>query len=352
MENIFVEIFVSLGDLFIYIIKAFSPLFFGLSFAYLFNRPVEWMRLKLSKNPIDITFETPKGRSLAILITYLSTAVVIFLIIFAFITLMLGAFPSGSFSSVIDNIYEYFDSYYQTIQIYVSNYLPESFAGGTLNLKSTIISWLEKYFSFDNLVGLFTSITSGLINIALGIVASIYILKDKELFLGLFQKFLSVILPQKPHGLINEILYEINIVLSTFIKGAFIDSILVSLLSSIVLSLLNIKFSVIIGIIGGLLNIIPYFGPFLGAIPAFLMALTSQGPAKALLAVGALFIVQQLDSNYIYPKIVGNSTGLHPLFILISVSAMGYFAGIAGMLFAVPLAGILQILVKKWAYSL
>jgi len=352
MENIFMEIFASLGGLFVYIIKAFLPLFFGLSFAYLFNGPVEWMSLKLSNNSTHVTIESPKGRGLAILITYLCAAIIIILIILAFITLMLGAFPSGGLSSVTNRIYEYFDSYYQSIQIHVSNYLPESFAGGTLNLKSIIVSWLEKHFSFDKLIGLFSSIASGLINVALGIVVSIYILKDKELFSGLFQKFLSVVLPQKIHGLVNEILSEINIVLSTFIKGAFIDSILVSLISSVVLSLLNIKFSVIIGIIGGLLNIIPYFGPFLGAIPAFLMALTLQGPVKALSAVVALFIVQQLDSNYIYPKIVGSSTGLHPLFILISVSAMGYFAGIIGMLFAVPLASILHILIKKWAYSL
>ena len=86
-------------------------------------------------------------------------------------------------------------------------------------------------------------------------------------------------------------------------------------------------------------------------VPAFLVALSNHGIVKAIIAVVALFLVQQLDSNYIYPKIVGTTTGLHPLYVLLSVSVMGYFAGILGMLIAVPIAGILQVLIKKWAYS-
>ena len=129
------------------------------------------------------------------------------------------------------------------------------------------------------------------------------------------------------------------------------DSLIVAFLSSLVLTLLHVKFAVIIGIMGGLLNIIPYFGPFFGMIPAFLVAFFSGGPVHGILVVLGLMAVQQLDSNYIYPKIVGSTTGLHPLFVLLSVSFFGFFFGILGMLLAVPAAGIIQILVKLWAYS-
>lgn len=181
----------------------------------------------------------------------------------------------------------------------------------------------------------------------IGLVASIYLLKDKEFFLSLWQKFLSMILKQKVHGVTNEILGEINNVLTTFIKGALIDSLIVAFLSSLALSLVKVEYAVIIGIIGGLLNIIPYFGPFFGMVPAFLVALTTNGLGQAIIAVLALLGVQQIDSNYIYPKVVGSSTGLHPLFVLLSVSIFGYFGGIVGMLLAVPAAGIIQILIKK-----
>ena len=105
----------------------------------------------------------------------------------------------------------------------------------------------------------------------------------------------------------------------------------------------------IIGIIAGVLNIIPYFGPFFGMIPAFFVALFTGGFSLAVRAVLGLFIVQQIDSNYIYPKIVGNTIGLHPLFVLLSVTFFGYLFGVAGMLLAVPAAGILQIFIQNWA---
>ena len=85
-------------------------------------------------------------------------------------------------------------------------------------------------------------------------------------------------------------------------------------------------------------------------IPAFLVAFFSKGLVGGVLAMLALFLVQQLDSNYIYPKIVGDSIGLHPLFVLISLTVLGHFGGILGMLLAVPIAGIVQVLIKKWAY--
>ncbi len=159
-----------------------------------------------------------------------------------------------------------------------------------------------------------------------------------------------MILKQKTHGITNEILSEINIVITTFIKGALIDSLIVALLSSIALSVVGVDYAVIIGIIGGILNIIPYFGPIFGMIPAFIVAFTTDGIGQAVLTIAALFLIQQLDSNFIYPKVVGSSTGLHPLFVLISVSFFGYFGGIGGMLIAVPVAGIFQVVIKKLTY--
>ena len=139
--------------------------------------------------------------------------------------------------------------------------------------------------------------------------------------------------------------------MTTFIKGALVDSIIVAFLSSLLLTLLHVKFSVIIGIIGGILNIIPYFGPFFGMVPAFFVAFFDGGPAQGLLVIIGLFLIQQLDSNLIYPKIVGATTGLHPFFVLIAVSISGYFFGILGMLLAVPAAGIIQVFLSNWAYS-
>ena len=185
----------------------------------------------------------------------------------------------------------------------------------------------------------------------IGLVASVYLLKDRDFFYMLWERLLSVLLTQRAHGLLNENLSEINQVLSTFVKGAMIDSLIIAFLSSVVLTALQVDYAVIIGLLDGVLNIIPYFGPFFGMLPAFAVAAVTAGPLHGMFAVFGLFVVQQIDANYIYPKVVGGSTGLHPLFVLLSVSLFGSFFGIGGMLLAVPIAGIVQIFIKKWAFS-
>ena len=133
-------------------------------------------------------------------------------------------------------------------------------------------------------------------------------------------------------------------------RGALLDAVFVAILSSIGLSIVGLDFAVFIGVFAGIANVIPYFGPLIGMIPAFLIGWLTSDFVHGVLAVLVLVIVQQIDSNIIYPKVVGSSTGLHPLAVLLAVSVFGYFGGIIGMILAVPIAGILQVFILKWAY--
>ncbi len=352
MDNFFSDIAVSLYQVAAIFFRAFSPLFIGLILAYLLNPLTEWVRQRIAgKDSAELHLESPKGRIPAIIITYVAVSALIFFIIYAFIILILGALPSGGIYETAQKVYEYFSTSYDNMMSFLSKYLPEDLTESSYNPKNELMGWLGKNLSFSNILETIGAFAGSLINIFVGIVASIYLLKDKEFFISLWQQFMSVILKQRTHGVISEILNEINQVITTFIKGALVDSIIVALLSSIALSVLKVKYAVIIGLIGGILNIIPYFGPFFGMVPAFFAALATGGLGQAIMAVLALFGVQQIDSNYIYPKIVGTSIGLHPFFVLLSVSVFGYFGGIAGMLLAVPLAGIAQVLIKRWAYK-
>ena len=332
MDNFFLDGAQALQRLASTVVRAFSPLFIGLALAYLFNRPAEWVRSKLAgrKSPAgDITGQAPRGRLAAILVTYAAVFFIIVLTVYAFVVLILGALPSGGLRETAANVYAYFEAA-----------LPEEAR-----------LWLEDKFSFSTLLEAAAGLAGGVVSFLLGLVASIYLLMDKEKFLALWQQFLSLVLKQRMHGLLCEIAAEIDQVLITFVRGALIDSMIVALLYSLALSIVQVKFAVMIGIIGGVLNVVPYFGPFFGMIPAFVTALVAGGPGQAVLAVLVLLGVQQLDVNFIYPKVVGSSIGLHPLFVLLSVSVFGYFGGIGGMLLAVPAAGILQVLIKKWAWS-
>ncbi len=193
------------------------------------------------------------------------------------------------------------------------------------------------------------SLGSGAVNFFIGSVAGVYLLKDKEFFLRLGNQAMHLLLPQKPHGLLREVLFEINEVIAAFLRGVFVDSVIVAFLSSLVLSLLGVEFAVFIGCFAGIANVIPYFGPVLGIVPAFLSALLSSGLPRAVLAAASLFAIQQLECNFIYPRIIGKSTGLHPLFVLTAVSVAGALGGLFWMILAVPVAGIIKVLLCKWA---
>lgn len=338
MENLFLDLTISLVNLIRPVISALSPLITGLTLAYLLSPVVNWLEEKI------------KSRTLAILATYIIVFSLLGAMVYAFIILITGALPRDP-AATLETVKEYFENASDSVSGYISTFLPYAMPDISDEASQKMQEWFLSRFSLPSMVDAVSSVTGWLVSIFLGAVAAIYLLRDKEYFISLWEKFLFLVLRQRAHGIVSEIMSEINIVITTFIKGALVDSIIVAFLSSLVLTILRVNFAVIIGIIAGLLNIIPYFGPFISMVPAFLAAFSSGGLVHGLTAIGGLFIVQQLDSNYIYPKIVGTTTGLHPLFILLSVSISGYFSGITGMLLAVPAAGILQVFISRWAYN-
>ena len=321
--------------------KALSPLIIGLIIAYLLNPVVSWFEERI------------KSRGFSIFITYGLAAAGLFGLFYGFVVLIVGALPSGGLGYTAELVAAYFEDAVSAVSDFAAKHLSPIIEGrkDAEAVIRTLSSDLMSRFSISSLIKTLSAVTGGLVSFFIGAAASVYLLKDKEHFINMWEKLMVLTLKQKSHGIISETMSQINSVVATFIKGALVDSLIVAFLSSLVLTMLHVKFAVIIGIIGGILNIIPYFGPFFGMVPAFLVAFFENGPAHGLIVVLGLFLVQQLDSNYIYPKIVGSTTGLHPLFVLMAVSISGYFFGIAGMLLAVPAAGIIQVIVCNWAYS-
>ena len=334
-ENFLQAILQSIAWLLTRLLSVLTPLFIGLAIAYLLHPAVDWLTQKLRR------------RGLAILLTYLLAACFLGGLICGFVILILGALPQGSPREITTQIFAYFESAYQAADAYLSDFLPDGMPSPIAAGLGQLSESLERRFSVEAAVTFLSGLGNAMLHFFIGLVASVYLLKDRDFFYMLWERLLSVLLTQRAHGLLNENLSEINQVLSTFVKGAMIDSLIIAFLSSVVLTALQVDYAVIIGLLDGVLNIIPYFGPFFGMLPAFAVAAVTAGPLHGMFAVFGLFVVQQIDANYIYPKVVGGSTGLHPLFVLLSVSLFGSFLGIGGMLLAVPIAGIVQIFIKN-----
>ena len=344
------------SSIFSSIATAFSPLIIGLIIAYLLSPLVEFINQKLVsrlffRTPSDpIRLEKMQGvqRTISILITFLLIFLIICVIIYAFAFLIVGDLVFTSLQNMVDSIIDYFMKYESVFRSWVeaipnNSGLQDRFQ----EFANDAVLWLSNNFSTTAIINVITNVSGSILNLILGTVVSIYLLKDKAFFLRLWRKLLHLILPMKANAIVSETLSDINMVVSQFVRGQLLDALFIAILSSIGLSIIGLDFAVFLGCFAGLCNIIPYFGPFISAVPAALIGLLTGGVSQALLAILVLIIIQQIDANILYPRVVGSSTGLHPLFILISVTVGGYYGGIIGMILAVPTAAIIKVLLMK-----
>ena len=272
-------------------------------------------------------------------------------LIFAFAVLVSGTINVGNLQESILKIDYYISGIQEKADEIVASIPSSEIRTSAENFFNYIIQNFTGSISGRSVFNYITNLSGDIINFALGVVVSIYLLNDQDFFKRLLRKTMHLTLPQKTNAIVTETVSEINEVLSLFLRGAALDALIVALLSSAALSVYGLEFSVLIGSFAGLVNVIPYFGPFIGMVPAFIVGFFTESFSFALGTIAVIFIIQQLDSNIIYPKIVGRSTGLHPLFVLVSVSFLGYFFGIAGMILAVPFAGIIKVLIARFIIS-
>lgn len=177
MDNFFLDILSGFWQIIAVIFHALSPLMIGLVLAYLFNPAVEWVRFKIAGSPTEpLPQETPKGRGAAIFITYTAVLMILLLIIYAFVVLILGALPSGGIEETAANVYDYFESSFESITSFISQYADVS------QFKSALADWIRDKFSFTGIIQFITTFAGSLISLFIGLVASIYLLKDKEFF--------------------------------------------------------------------------------------------------------------------------------------------------------------------------
>ena len=187
----------------------------------------------------------------------------------------------------------------------------------------------------DSLLGLFPRA----FNLVLAPFLAYYILRDQEL---IRTTLLSLVPHDKRHD-VQDVLREVNRVIAGFLRGQIIVSIFVGSFIGLALLLLQVDYALLIGAFAGLLDIIPYFGPIIGAIPAVALALL-KSPVTALWVIVAFVAANQIESMVLQPRIVGGHVGLHPLTVIFAILAGGKLLGIWGMLVAVPLTAAIKVL--------
>lgn len=206
----------------------------------------------------------------------------------------------------------------------------------TINIISNLIPVLGNVLA---------GIASSLWNIILGLVISIYMLIEKEKFAALSKKVIYGLFNKQNSEKILELATRSNHIFSKFLSGKILDSAIIGVLTFVLLTIFKMPYVLLISVIIGITNIIPFFGPFIGAVPAFIIILFVS-PVKALWFLVLIFLIQQLDGNIIGPKILGDSIGVSAFWILFSLLVAGKVLGLVGMIIGVPLFAITYSIIK------
>lgn len=186
----------------------------------------------------------------------------------------------------------------------------------------------------------------GIVNFLIGLVVCIYVLMEKDHFVGSFKKITYGLFSAKTGNRLIKVARKSHSIFSGFIVGKIIDSIIIGILCYIILAIVHMPYALLVSCIVGVTNVVPFFGPYVGAIPSFLLILL-ENPTKSIYFLIIILILQQVDGNIIGPKILGQSTGLSSFWVIFAILLGGGLFGFVGMLFGVPTFAVIYYIFNE-----
>ncbi|MBQ8534906.1 MAG: AI-2E family transporter [Bacilli bacterium] len=310
------------------ILKILTPLFIGIVVAWLLNPFVKWLETKKIRRCIGTT------------VAYIILAIAIFLIVNAIIPLLYNQtielvenLPDvfGSLKEWLANLFNNINTSTVNIEDIEKNILArlDEFAGSLSTLLPSV------------LINAVTSIVSSIGTFVIGLVIGFFLLLSCD---NLGNTLLEVI-PKRFRKSTNELCTKINQSLRNYVNGALLDAFVVFAISSIAFAIIGLKAPLLFGLFCGLMNVIPYAGPYIGGIPAVIVAF-SQGTGIGIAVLIAIVIIQMVEGNVLQTLIISKTTKLNPVTIIIGLLIFGHFFGIVGMLLSTPIIGVGKVIIK------
>ena len=328
-----------------YVIKIFMPFIIGAMMAFVLNVLLNVVENKIFKKLNQKNTKTWQKIKRPI------SLVTTFIMIIALIALILGLIIP-QLKNTVELFTENFDSYktesvelLEKVGIKQENIIELN--KNLENIKEEVTNYVNenKNEIMQTTVGVATSVFGTITSIVLGIVFAIYILLKKEDLSRQFKKLAKAYLPEKKQKTLEEISSLSNKTFGNFVSGQCLEALIIGILCFIGMLILQIPYAATISVLVGFTALIPVFGAFIGtAVGAFLILMVD--PGKALIFIIFIIILQQLEGNLIYPKVVGNSVGLPGIWVMVAVTVGASIAGILGMLLSVPICSILYSIVR------
>lgn len=338
------------------------PFYLGIIMAYLLC-PVYNASVKFFYRKVKPTTKTPRtALKVARVIGTVLSLLVIFIVIIGLIIMIIPNLYE-SISTLLPKLPGYFNSTVDLIESHLSqdNQIAEYISENLNDLSDKIGEWLQNKMlpASEILISrISTGVAAtigGLFDFIVAIIITVYILNSKELFLAQSKKFINAVLSKEHAEAFFDLCRISNNTFGGFINGKIIDSVIIGIICFIAMTILKLPMAMMISVIVGVTNIIPFFGPFIGAIPSALLLLLIK-PVACLEFVILVIVLQQLDGNIIGPKILGKATRLSSFWVMFAIILGGGLFGFLGMILGVPVfavfyayfaRGINKVLKKK-----
>jgi len=327
--------------------EMFRPFTIGFVMAYLLNAPMMFFEKHVfgfveKKKP-----RPGLRRSLAIFLTWILTAAV--LTFFSWIVIPQVVVSVEMFISRVPGYYNSLLAAAQSLldRFHLDFEVVEEFLQTTITTES-LVKKLTAYASelLPQLADLSVQVGGGILDVAVGVIISVYLMFSKETLISQLKKAIYAFIRRGAADKLVSVARESHRVFSSFINGKIIDSAVIGLLCYILMSLFHMDYALLISFIVGVTNIIPFFGPFFGAIPSALILLMAD-PIESFWFVVMILVLQQFDGNILGPKILGDSTGLPALWVLFAILIGGGLFGILGMVIGVPAFAVFYSLLRE-----
>ena len=330
-------------------VNIITPVLIGLGISFILNIPMSFIEKNVLGFIEKIKNRKNKDRSktkrmLAITLTFIAVLGVIAAIITFIIPQV-----SESVNTLIDKLPGYIDSFNALVDQTLALFgLPASL------WNDITIQWDSLWSQFGGVIissvpeifNVTKSVTTGVVNVVMGVVISIYLLADKEKLLALKDKLIYAYIRKDRADFIQDVSITANQVFHGFIAGQLTEAFILGSLCTIGLAILQIPYSLLIGVLVGMTSVIPVFGAFLGAVPsAFILLVVN--PFYCLVFVIYIIVLQQIESNVIYPKVVGSSIGLSGLWVLVGMIIGGSLFGILGTILGIPTFAVIYSVFRK-----
>ena len=338
------------------VVNLLIPFIYGAALAYILNPVLNWLEQKVFPKLFGNSM-TPRGRRrLGVLITLLFAVAVVAI----FLAILIPQIVE-SIDSLATSIYEFLPKAQLILGDLVEEYgsnevlvMVMSAFGIDISDPSVALQRLAaRSYTFltqvlPNLFGGVLRFTSGLLNVIVGIIIAVYLLLSKEVFYAQVKKLMFAFFPRRFTQALLNLTHDSNAIFCGFISGKILDSAIIGVLCFIGCTVLSMPYTVLVSFIVGVTNVIPYFGPFIGAIPSIFIIMIAD-PIKSLIFAVFVLILQQLDGNIIGPKILGDSTGLSAFWVIFAVTFFGGLFGFVGMLIGVPTFAVIYSLIRNLA---